>query len=406
MENEKERLSSAIVEKMGWGPVAGWQGGDFRRLNQFIFDKTRVNISESTLRRVLGKADYPHLPSETTLNTLSMFLGYENWRDFKTKSALPSQAVPRLFPWQNVISLTAIVLLVLVAGVFYLHRHSDERAFNYAFSSRPVTRTIPNSVIFNYDVGNTTKPVYVQQSWDRNTRVKVAATGHTLASVYYRPGFYQAKLIVGDRIVKQHPLLIPTDGWLGLIYQKPVPDYLRPDEFTKPGRLEIAPSVFTAHHINLEPAPLRAELYNVGNFMPVGADKVEFSAQIRCDYTTGAGACGRAVAFLVTNAIPISIPVCARGCVAALDFANGTGLVSGKNTDLSGFGVDAGSWVNVSIKTSSGKLQLLVNNKVAYQAPLSPAGLKILGIAFGFYGGGEARHITLADDKKVVFSAF
>ena len=75
MDNAKDKLISIIVAQTGWGPVAGWQGGDFRRLSAMIFDKTRVKLSESTLRRIMGKVDYPHLPSETTLNTLAVSCG-------------------------------------------------------------------------------------------------------------------------------------------------------------------------------------------------------------------------------------------------------------------------------------------------------------------------------------------
>ena len=60
------------------------------------------------------------------------------------------------------------------------------------------------------------------------------------ASVYYKPGFYQAKLLVGNKIVKQHPLIIPTAGWVGLLNRLPVPVYLADDEFTKTDGLEVA----------------------------------------------------------------------------------------------------------------------------------------------------------------------
>src|ERR1700740_3554439 len=108
MDNAKDKLVTIIVEQTGWGPVSGWQGGDFRRLSAVIFDKTRVTLSESTLRRILGKADYPHLPSETTLNTLAIFAGYESWRAFTAQITVE--------PRKHVISLRA----ALFAGAILL----------------------------------------------------------------------------------------------------------------------------------------------------------------------------------------------------------------------------------------------------------------------------------------------
>jgi hypothetical protein len=53
------------------GPVRDWQGSDFRKLSKLVFEKTGISLSESTLRRILGRTNYPHLPSEITLNTLA-----------------------------------------------------------------------------------------------------------------------------------------------------------------------------------------------------------------------------------------------------------------------------------------------------------------------------------------------
>jgi hypothetical protein len=405
MDNAKDKLVSIIVEQTGWGAVAGWQGGDFRRLSAMIFEKTRINLSESTLRRVMGKAEYPHLPSETTLNTLAVFAGYESWRAFgkqvEVKTGKPAfKAKPIIY------ACLLIALIALTTGAYHYFYAESPAGFAYVFTSRPVARTVPNSVIFNYKVGKTSKPVYIQQSWDDRTRAKVAADGNTFASVYYKPGFYEAKLLVGDKIVKEHPLIIHTTGWLGLLNRPPVPVYLAANEFTKPDRLEVDASAFTAHQVKTEPEPVRAELYNVGNFTPVAAGDASFSALIKCNDERGAAVCGKGLAFLITNGIPLSIPICAKGCVATIGLFNGRQVISGKAADLSGFGAEVSSWVKVEYRVNGGKLQLMVNGKIAYQGPLPPAGLKILGIAFGFENGGAVKNIQLQARGEIVFKAY
>lgn len=404
MEKERAWLIDRIVETTGWGAVSGWQGGDFRRLSQLIFDKTRVNISESTLRRLLGKANYPHLPSETTLNTLAIFVGFRDWRDFKTQ--MPPQLKKNIINRRKIALIIAGVLLIALTGFLYSFYRKAVPHFDYRFSSRPVTRGIPNSVIFNYNVGKQASPVYIQQSWDSRTRVKVAPDAHTYASVYYRPGFFEAKLLVGNKIVKEHPLVIPTDGWLGIIYRQPVPVYLKTPEFTASGQLEIPPAAITAHGLSIEPDPPRAELYNVGNFRPVPVDSAGFSAMLKSDDNSASGVCRRVIAFLITNGVPISIVACNKGCIAAIGIFNGRTSVSGKTNDLSGFGAATNSWVKATVKTSSGKLQLLVNDHIAYECPLPPPNLKILGIAFGFEGGGAVKAISLSKNGRVIFKAY
>ena len=410
MDNAKEKLISIIVEQTGWGPVSGWQGGDFRRLSAMISDKTRVTLSESTLRRVLGKADYPHLPSEITLNTLAVFAGFDSWRAFTGQLNIETGKPPGTKAPGKLRPVLSAVVLVLFAGltaaIYHRFYKTSPGRFNYVFSSRPVTRTVPNSVIFNYRVGKESKPVFIQQSWDDGTRAQVSATGSTYASVYYKPGFYQAKLLVGNKIVKQHPLIIPTEGWVGLLNRKPVPVYLDGREFAKTGELEVDARVYAAHSINTEPEPVLAELYNVGNFKPVIADSATFSALIKCNNERGAAVCGRVIAFLITNGIPISIPVCAKGCVATLGLFNGRQAVFGKTTDLSGLGADVSQWVRVEYRTLAGQMQLLVNGNIAYKGPLPPAGLKILGLAFGFENGGAVKAVMLREKGATIFRAY
>ena len=77
-----EKCKKAIEDKLNWGSSASWLNYDFERLNEQIFAETNVQISVSTLKRIFGKASYNSSPSLTTLNTLAVFIGFANWRDF------------------------------------------------------------------------------------------------------------------------------------------------------------------------------------------------------------------------------------------------------------------------------------------------------------------------------------
>jgi hypothetical protein len=56
----------------------------FTCISEFIFDKTRVHLSASTLRRIF-QYDSPHNPTKSTLDLISQSLGYYNWEDFVEK---------------------------------------------------------------------------------------------------------------------------------------------------------------------------------------------------------------------------------------------------------------------------------------------------------------------------------
>jgi len=270
-----------------------------------------------------------------------------------------------------------------------------------------MTRSIPNSVVFTYHVpAGEVSPVYIQQSWDPTSRFQVPAGGSSYSSVYYRPGFFNAKLIVGSKVVKEFPLVVPTDGWSGLILHAPVPVYLEKKEFQTDSMIVLGEHQTSAHHIDPEPQAPQVQFYNVGNFSPVALNAVRFSALIRSNFYKGSGACMKAHAILITDGIPVTFALSAKGCVATLRFFNGTKLVDARTTDLSGFGADLHNWVSIACRADSGKLVMLVDQKPVYTCPLPQATLHVLGIGFGFEGAGAVKAISLSEADKQVFSAF
>jgi hypothetical protein len=417
MNAQLAKLCLQIEARLNWGKTADWQGGDFRRLSEMILEKTGVSLSESTLRRVFGKAAYPHLPSETTLNTLAVFGGYADWRTFNQQITAPVDAAKEQAvgtaanPKIGTPFLVAAFVLLLVAVVcfsFYWHnRHSKIDLASFSFSAKPMTRSIPNSVVFTYHVPpGEVSPVYIQQSWDPTSRFQVPAGGSIYSSVYYRPGFFSAKLIVSDKVVKEFPLVVPTDGWSGLILHSPVPVYLEKKEFQTDSMIVLGENQIGAHHIDPEPQAPEVEFYNVGNFSPVALKDIRFTALIRSNFYKGSGVCMKAHAILITDGIPVTFALSAKGCVATLRFFNGTRLVDAKTTDLSGFGADLHDWVSIECRAEAGKLVMLVDQKLVYSCLLPPIPTHVLGLGFGFEGAGAVKAISLSEKDRQVFSAF
>ncbi len=423
-ESALKQLLMIIEEQLDWGPAAEWQSRDFENLNVLILEKTKISLSASTLRRIWGRVEYNHLPSNTTLDTLARFAGYEGWRTFTrkqpaaeahlkeietapSKHLAPTRAKDRS-GWGLKIALiiTAVVTISLVSR-FVNKTPAASTKGPFLFNSRPVTRSIPNSVIFTYSVkANPTDSIFMQQSWDPNTRVTLDKNLHQFTSIYYRPGFYHAKLGVNNKVVKEHLLLIPTDGWLGLIAHQPIPVYLGPKEFIRQDMLQVPVSVINQKNIELEPQPPVVEFYNVGNFTPVSLKDFSFNAEVKNDYRDGAATCQFINIILFTDNTPVIIPLSAKGCVSDIRLLNGRYFVSGKNTDLSGFGADLSQWVKVSCKSVPGKIQYYVNNNLVYESPLPAYNENIVGFGYVFQGTGSVKNIRLNTGDKIVFRAF
>lgn len=306
---------------------------------------------------------------------------------------------------------TAALLITVVAMIglvaMYVRKPAPVPKGAFSFTSRPVTRGIPNSVIFDYDAKvSPSDSVFIQQSWDPTTRSVVDKARHTFTSVYYRPGFYHAKLLVNNKIVKEHTLMIPTDGWLGLIANKPIPVYLDTNEFISGNMINILPATIIKKNIPLGPQPPVTELYNVGNFAPVPLKNFSFSVQVKNDFHEGAAACQFINIMLFTDNSPVIIPLSAKGCISDLALLNGRYFESGKDHDLSGFGADLSQWVKVDCRSAKDKIQYYVNDKLVYQSQLPPYEENIVGMGYTFQGTGSVKNISLKLGDKVIFQAY
>jgi len=411
------KLLQIIENQLGWGDAATWQSKDFEILNQLIFEKTKVSLSASTLRRIWGRVEYNHLPSATTLDTLSQFAGFENWRAFlKTNSERHKAAKTANHPvgksnFTSYLKISAVILATVLVGIFVsfwiTRTRADISPDNYVFTSQRLAKGIPNSVIFNYDASSSpTDSVYIQQSWDPRTKTLVGKGMHQFTSVYYEPGFYQAKLVVGGKVVKQHKLMIPTKGWLGLIENKPVPFYLKPADFVFKDVMQYNVGPIWAKNTGLQSQVPVTKYYNVGNFMPVPLTGFSFSTLVKNEYSEGSAACQFVHVSLITDGFPIIIPLSAKGCVSELNMISVNWIISGKTTDLSAFGIDFSDWVLVSCKNTGNKIQYFINNKLAYEAPMPSYEVKIVGMGFSFQGTGAVKKIELKSNAKMEFNAF
>ena len=69
MEREKQLLllcCKQVEQMLNWGDSEAWTNEDFEQLSEKIFEKTRVQLSISTLKRIWGKVRYDNFPATAT----------------------------------------------------------------------------------------------------------------------------------------------------------------------------------------------------------------------------------------------------------------------------------------------------------------------------------------------------
>lgn len=457
---------SLIETRLNWGKSSEWTNYDFEKLSVAIQDKTGVTLSVTTLKRLWGKLKYENMPAVTTLNTLAKFAGFEDWRDFKQQGAvqvlpsatdlpvspsatdlqvsasatdlpvLPSvtdfpispsatdlpvspsvtdlpvsSSVPNLqeLPKKTAPSrkrgIWLLGLLILPAIFLVSNRKPPLNPAAFKFSSNKVRMEgVPNSVVFNYDATAAGKgDVYIAQSWDVRRKMRVSASEKVYSTIYYVPGYFRAKLMVGDQIMKEHDLMIASGGWLALLEKEnDVPLYFKKEEFQYPDSIAVSAAVLSGYNVALQPALPALRFYNVRDMEGIQDDNFTFETTLKSEYDQGTSACQRIEVLILCKNDVIIIPLCAKGCVGNLQlYAAGASVGSGV-ADLSKFGCDLRQWVNVKVVAKDRHMQFFVNGVEAYALDCPDMPVDIVGVEYRFNGIGVVKGTRFIRGDKVI----
>lgn len=421
--SDKELIKICLQEisrRSGFPDPEALRQRDFEHLSTEIEQRTGILISVSTIKRLLN-GQFNRLPQVATLNAISACLGYNNWQDLRIKEEekmkdsgeLPPVPSPagkkRRLPYKFFIPGIAILLFLMIVSYSYFSKNDIINEKDISFSVKKVTNNdIPNTVVFTYDVSKINgDSFFIQQSWDRDRRVKIDKHNHTLTDIYYEPGYHNAKLFVNNKVVKTIDVSIPTRGWF--FFSKPalfkgLPTYIHPAAPVKDGKLsltaeDIVGSKIDPQHENFYTYAFFPEAFNVGS------DNFRFRARIRftelknvmCP-TIMHEICGQSNSLYFFTTLP--------GCTGTINTNVGEHFMSGKTTDLSRFGCDIHQWYNIEVLVKNKDARFYINQKEIFRKSYTKSPGLITGLLFSSNGLCEIDDIELAGpDGKVVYKS-
>lgn len=409
------RCLRLIEGKLNWGPSQGWVNYDYEKLSDIIHQDTGVRLSTTTLKRIWGKLKYDSAPTVTTLNAMARYAGYEDWRTFTvngpiTPAPASTDPVPQRAPLRlNKKLSTRYLWFLLVIPLFLLGyalipekkvRNRDQFSFE---PSKVVTEGVPNSVVFHYDAAAAgSDSVFIVQTWDIRRKKQVPANKSDHSAIYYYPGYFRTKLIVGEEVVQARDLWITSDGWLSLVENEPVPLYFKKEETARDNGVEIDSALLAKYNLSLYPEPPKTRFFNQRDFGDLMNDNFVFETQISNQLDGGINACQFVEVLIQCKNDIIIIGLSKQTCVGDLSlYFCGTG-VSSKEADLSGFGADLNEWTKLRVETVDKLASFFVNDKKVYELsfPHDPTG--IVGVQYRFNGVGAVKDTYFERGKKKI----
>ena len=416
-----------LEQKLGWGKVEEWSSEDFQTLSDAILASTDLSLSITTLKRLVGRVNYNATPHPTTLNAIARFLGFDNWRAFKqglstpapaptlpkeVKTPAPPPPSPTKRKWLAFLLPGLLVLLFLIMAIAG-KKDSTSAPISAAtlekvtFSTKPVADGIPNTVVFNYDLTDVPgKTFEIQQSWDQRRRFDINPKEKEATSTYYYPGYYRAKIVVDDKIIKEHDLFVPSNGWMAAIELGPIPRYILPEEWQQTPYLSVHESTVENLH-NKEKIPFLA-YYLVDDFGDLQSSHFRLRTQLRHTFQNGNVPCQYASLTINCERGFMRIPFSTGGCVGELK-AHFNGLTfDGKKTDLSGLAYVDEEWQEIDLELTEQALKVKVNQQEVLEGQLPTDAGRIVGIRYKFEGAGEVGQLMVWDhqDELVIEERF
>ncbi|MFT5142805.1 MAG: hypothetical protein ACI80V_002919 [Rhodothermales bacterium] len=229
-------------------------------------------------------------------------------------------------------------------------------------------------------------------------RSTVPRDGREFTSIYFYPGHYWAKLLADEVVVREHSLLIPTDGWLGLVeVGGPTPLYVTLADRATDGVLEPGAGWWENGDPGVATGEMALSYFLVGGFPALSDRDFVFTSEVRME---SSGVCRKAQVILIGQHGRISIPLSIPGCTADLNVVASERQISGRNTDLSRLGLPFDGWHRVSVDGKDGLVNVELDGRQAYQVSYDESLGDIVGIRFRFMGQGMARNAVLATSSE------
>lgn len=423
---EKELVKICLTEicrKNGIVDTSTMVQRDFEHISQSIDENTGVLISLSTIKRLLN-GEFSRTPQIATLNAIAAYLGFKSWREYKSSMQndvgyilpeprseeviLKKNPQPKIrfnWKWVGVAAVvTGIVIFLSFRGSSYEKKANYDKA---QFSAKKTTaNAIPNTVIFNYNVDEIdADSFFIQQSWDKRTRVKVEKHNYTLTDIYYEPGYHIAKLMANDSIIKTIDVSIPTDRWFLFAKDqdlKGIPQYIKDSAAFKAGFLGLNKNDLDDSHIKTDED--KAFFYEYfPSKLEVNSDNFTFKTRVRmkqvknnqCPYIVCEVFCQRNFTYLK------SMPM---GCASEVSAHFGENELLGKRTNLSSLCFDVSKWTDIEMTVKNKAATIFINDKQVYTCTYNNSSGLITGLGFISNGLCEVDFVELKGlNKKVVF---
>lgn len=440
-DKENKQIIAGFNRKLqSWGSSDNWTLGQFRILEDLIYDASKVRINAITLRRFFQQRTGS--PQAATRNALCKFLGYESYNDFvmrniasseqereaaavKPEPALEAHPEPAPEPQPveaepsapeppkpagkprakiallSVAAILLIVLAVIGARQYMLHREVTD----VTFELNKLKGTSPLTVQLTYelpaDVLDQMKVVAVESNGDSVVRPVPTPRGSMFFSFVY-PGLGHVKLLQNGRVIKDINVESRTEGWQAFVREEQK-DYfgfhLIDTLYCRNGVLTLPQSIVPEH--------LRSDklFITYTYYKPDLADGDNFSveARVRNSEEDGGISCYDAMLYAFSDTGMHGFSLNREG-YSYIKFISSENVYTGESHDFTNIGFDPSKWNTLKMTVANKKTTFYLNGEALMTVYYTTSIGNINEITLRFKGFGAVDYVKLYDaDGKLIY---
>ncbi len=399
----------------GLGNSTEWVQKDYDFLVFFIEERTGTSLSVSTVKRI-WRNEYHRLPHISTLDTLAKFAFGTDWQTAKANQLdiLPEPLLakkPKGKFWRPrvkklLFGLAGLILVLLgFLGLKSVVKNTPQSYEDVTFSlKKTVSGKVPNTVVFEYDIETVDADrFFLQQSWDESRRVEIFKGTKARTDIYYVPGYFTAKLMADERIIKQIPVHVTHDDWF-IAARQPMSNIQTFGKglWLKESYLGIDGSALHSKGIDIN-KDFQLAFYHVKDF-GLNGDDFQLSTSFGMK-PVEAFSCPSFNMHVQGVDGYYWIRIAHKGCESELELQFGNRFHDGKTEDLSMFGTPMYQWHDVTVSTANKEVSIQLDGENIFSSSYEKSIGQIMEISYFFYGIGAIDNVDLKDgDGLSVFA--
>jgi len=413
--NEQALVKTSVLEifhKNGYSDLTSMTQRDFDHIGEQLLEKSGILISGTTVKR-LAYGEFNRLPQIATLNAIANYFNCKTWQEYKAskiKGEQEEQPVEKV-KRRNVrlIYLSVPGVIITLASIYFFCTPSGtvNNAEKASFSFRKNTSNdIPNSVVFSYNIDEVqADSFFIQQSWDKNRRVRIYKNNYTLADIYYEPGYHIAKLIANDSVIRTADVSISTDRWFFYAVDNITnytSQYIKVNTFVNKGRLGLTIPQLQRNNIEVSKDKRYHYVYFPSQ-MDIPADNFRYKTRVRmqevrntvCPYIEIELYCQRS--FMIMRSTT-------KGCAYEAFIEFGEQIKEVRNKDLLPITFDITQWTDIEITVKNKVATVKINDKEVFTTRYTTDTKYLAGLGYISNGLCEVDNVELTGlDGKVMY---